>query len=221
MQEKLDSIYTIKAISFHTFLFRNLFYILNFGKETYLKKYMLNTLFQFNPWKVALMKWNKCTIHVIYSLVEKTKWIDSYCLSKLFVLSANGQSQATAVGFSSQSQIATNSQTRDRGPKSPLPANSFEITKVFVTKTVPKKNHRLQYTIASFQKFDHHSSTSQIMKTVAFVLSEKAKSNMKTTIELKETLLHGGKTSLSLELGAKSSLDIDLILAACVRPSSR
>ena len=59
------------------------------------------------------------------------------------------------------------------------------------------------------------------MKTVAFVLSEKAKSNMKTTIELKETLLHGGKTSLSLELGAKSSLDIDLILAACVRPSSR
>ena len=59
------------------------------------------------------------------------------------------------------------------------------------------------------------------MKTVAFVLSEKAKSNMKTTFELKETLLHGGKTSLSLELGAKSSLDIDLILAACVRPSSR
>ena len=120
MQEKLDSIYTIKAISFHTFLFRNLFNILNFGEETYLKKeYMLNTLFQFNPWKVALMKWNKCTIDVIYSLVVKTKWIDSYCLSKLFVLSANGQSQA-AVGFSSQSQIATNSQTRDRGPKSPL-----------------------------------------------------------------------------------------------------
>ena len=160
---------------------------------------------------------------MIYSLVVKTKWIDSYCLSKLFVLSANGQSQATAVGFSSQSQIATNSQTRDPGPKSPLPANSFEITKVFVTiNTVPKKNHRLQYTIASFQNFDHHhSSTSQIMKTVAFVLSEKAKSNMKTTFELKETLLHGGKTSLSLELGAKSSLDIDLILAACVRPSSR
>ena len=87
---------------------------------------------------------------------------------------------------------------------------------------MPKKNHRLQYTIASVQKFDHHHSiTSQIMKTVAFVLSEKAKSNTKTTIELKETLLHGGKTSLSLELGAKSSLDIDLILAACVRPSSR
>ena len=59
------------------------------------------------------------------------------------------------------------------------------------------------------------------MKTVAFVLSEKAKSNTKTTIELKETLLHGGKTSLSLVLGAKSSLDIDLILAACVRASSR
>ena len=176
---------------------------------------MLNTLFQFNPWKVALMIWNKCAIDVIYSLVVKTKWIDSYCLSKLFVLSANGQSQATAVGFSSQSQIATNSQTRDRGPKSPLPANSIEITKVFVTiNTVPKKNHHLQYTIASFQKFDHHTSTSQIMKTVAFVLSEK------TTIELKETLLHGGKTSLSLELGAKSSLDIDLILAACVRPRS-
>ena len=175
---------------------------------------MLNTLFQFNPWKVALMIWYKCAIDVIYSLVVKTKWIDSYCLSKLFVLSANGQSQATAVGFSLQSQIATNSQTRDWGPKSPLPANSIEITKVFVTKTVPKKNHHLQYTIASFQKFDHHSSTSQIMKTVAFVLSEK------TTIELKETLLHGGKTSLSLELGAKSSLDIDLILAACVRPRS-
>ena len=133
-------------------------------------------------------------------------------MSKLFVLSANGQSQATAVGFSLQSQIATNSQTRDRGPKSPLPANSIEITKVFVTiDTVPKKNHRLQYNIASFQ----------IIKTVAFVLSEKAKSNTKTTIELKETLLHGGKTSLSLELGAKSSLDIDLILAACVRPGSR
>ena len=157
---------------------------------------------------------------MIYSLVVKTKWIDSYCLSKLFVLSANGQSQATAVGFSSQSQIATNSQTRDRGPKSPLQANSIEITKVFVIiNTVPKKNHRLQYTIASFLKFYHHSSTSQIMKTVAFVLSEK--SNTKTTFELKETLLHGGKTSLSLELGAKSSLDIDLILAACVRPSSR
>ena len=154
MQEKLDSIYTIKAISFNTFLFRNLFKNLDFGEETYLKKkeYMLNTLFRFNPWKVALMKWNKCTIDVIYSLVVKTKWIDSYCLSKLFVLSANGQSQATAVGFSSQSQIATNSQTRDRGPKSPLPANSIEITKVFVIiNTVPKKNHRLRYTIASFQ----------------------------------------------------------------------
>ena len=38
MQEKLDSIYTIKAISFNTFLFRNLFNNLNFGEETYLKK---------------------------------------------------------------------------------------------------------------------------------------------------------------------------------------
>ena len=58
------------------------------------------------------------------------------------------------------------------------------------------------------------------MKTVAFVLSEKAKCDTIITIELKETLLHGGKTSLSLELGAKSSLDIDLILAACVRRRS-
>ena len=38
MQEKLDSIYAIKAISFNTFLFRNLFKNLDFGEETYLKK---------------------------------------------------------------------------------------------------------------------------------------------------------------------------------------
>ena len=175
MQEKLDSIYTIKAVSFNTFLFAICLTIwISEKKHTWKKESMLNTLFRFNPWKVALMKWNKCTIDVIYSLVVKTKWIDSYCLSKLFVLSANGQSQATAVGFSSQSQIATNSQTRDRGPKSPLPANSIEITKVFVIiNTVPKRT--IVFNIPS----DRSNNLTIIPdnENLAFVLSEKAKSN--------------------------------------------